>query len=160
RAARRARVPALPVNSPRTPTPFPALSMNATLLTSSAAALFLTFLSACDTGNAASMQEPRDASAPKEQAEKAERVERAVARFASIGRSDVTGVVTFEQDGDVVHVTGELRGLTPGKHGFHVHEFGDLSDLEKGESAGGHYAPKGSPHGRPSDEKRHAGDLG
>ena len=25
-------------------------------------------------------------------------------------------------------MTGEVTGLTEGEHGFHVHEFGDLSD--------------------------------
>ena len=57
-------------------------------------------------------------------------------------------------------LTGRPRGLEPGQHGFHVHEFGDLTDLQKGESAGGHFNPTGMPHGRPDDEERHAGDLG
>lgn len=33
----------------------------------------------------------------------------------------------FEQ-GDSVHVKGEVSGLTPGNHGFHIHEFGDYSN--------------------------------
>ena len=41
-----------------------------------------------------------------------------------------------------------------------MHEFGDLSDTQTGKSAGGHFAPDGNPHGRPTDVKRHVGDLG
>jgi Cu-Zn family superoxide dismutase len=55
----------------------------------------------------------------------------------------------------IVHVTG----LTPGKHGFHIHEFGDCSAPDAA-SAGGHFNPTGDPHGAPADAKRHAGDFG
>ena len=45
-------------------------------------------------------------------------------------------------------------------HGFHIHEYGDLS--AGCSSAGGHYNPFGVFHGSPSDppEFRHFGDLG
>ena len=70
------------------------------------------------------------------------------------------GVVKFSQDGREVQVVAEIRGLDPGsKHGFHIHQFGDCTDLA-GKSAGGHYNPKGLPHSLPPDPKRHAGDLG
>lgn len=55
-------------------------------------------------------------------------------------------------------ITGELFNLSPGLHGFHVHELGDLSDNCAG--AGGHYNPFGRNHGAPYDEDRHVGDLG
>ena len=48
--------------------------------------------------------------------------------------------------------------LSPGEHGFHIHERGDLSDNCKG--AGGHYNPFGNNHGAPGAEERHVGDLG
>ncbi len=72
---------------------------------------------------------------------------------------DVHGTVMFSQRGNNTQIVGEVRGLTPGKHGFHIHEFGDLRS-DDGTSAGGHYNPEGHPHGGPEDAKRHVGDLG
>jgi Cu/Zn superoxide dismutase len=70
---------------------------------------------------------------------------------------DVQGAVKFKQTpGQPTIIKGIIKGLTPGKHGFHIHEFGDLS---KGcESAGGHYNPDGVDHG--SLQQGHVGDLG
>ena len=45
---------------------------------------------------------------------------------------------------------GELSRLSPGLHGFHIHETGDLSDECRG--AGGHYNPGGTNHGAPDAE--------
>jgi Cu-Zn family superoxide dismutase len=76
-----------------------------------------------------------------------------------LGKGKVHGVVYFTQKGDMVHVTGKISGLTPGLHGFHVHEFGDLTK-DDGLSTGGHFNPEGLPHGGPKSDKRHVGDLG
>ena len=52
-----------------------------------------------------------------------------------------------------------LAGLTPGNHGFHVHEFGNISS-DDGSSAGGHFNPMGMPHSAPLNSMRHIGDMG
>lgn len=73
--------------------------------------------------------------------------------------NDVSGTVTFTREGDDVKIVAEIEGLTPGKHGFHIHEFGDCSAPD-GTSAGGHFNPENTEHGGPDDEVRHVGDLG
>lgn len=84
---------------------------------------------------------------------------KAVAVIAPLKGSGVRGIVMFEAVEHGVRVVADLTGLTPGKHGFHIHEFGDCSS-DDGSSAGGHFNPMGMPHGMPSAEKRHAGDMG
>jgi superoxide dismutase, Cu-Zn family len=71
----------------------------------------------------------------------------------------VNGTVTFTEEADGVRVQVDLTGLTPGKHGFHVHEFGDCSAPDLA-SAGGHFNPTNKPHAGPDDAERHVGDMG
>jgi Cu-Zn family superoxide dismutase len=86
-------------------------------------------------------------------------VSRAVAQLHPLEGSGVSGTVTFAQVEGGVKVSAKLSGLTPGAHGFHIHEFGDCSAPD-GTSAGGHFNPTGEPHGAPTDAHRHAGDMG
>ena len=81
-----------------------------------------------------------------------------VSAMSVLEHSDtVKGTIMFKQQGEgPTLIVGKVTGLEPGEHGFHVHEFGDLS---KGcESAGGHYNPDGTEHG--NLEQGHVGDLG
>jgi len=71
----------------------------------------------------------------------------------------VGGIVQFTEVADGVRVQAEITGLTPGKHGFHVHEFGDCSAADLA-SAGAHFNPTNKPHGGPDTAERHVGDMG
>ena len=71
----------------------------------------------------------------------------------------VSGTVTFTQKGNKVLVAANVNGLTPGLHGFHVHEKGNCSAADA-MSAGGHFNPAGKPHGAPDNVEHHGGDLG
>ncbi|HVU86975.1 MAG TPA: superoxide dismutase family protein [Pirellulales bacterium] len=85
--------------------------------------------------------------------------DRAVSVLIPMGDSGVTGVVYFTKEGKSVHVSGTVTGLKPGEHGFHVHQFGDVTSTD-GMSAGGHFNPENKMHGKPGDKERHVGDLG
>lgn len=84
---------------------------------------------------------------------------KAIAVLVAGNDSGVSGSVTFEQTAHGVRVVADVSGLTPGKHGFHVHQKGDLSAANL-TSTGGHFNPTGHDHAGPSDQMRHIGDLG
>jgi superoxide dismutase, Cu-Zn family len=86
-------------------------------------------------------------------------INKAIAVLVPAAGSPVQGTVTFERTPTGVKVIADISGLTPGKHGFHVHEFGDLSAADF-TSAGPHFMAPGEPHGAPGDAKSHRGDLG
>ena len=73
---------------------------------------------------------------------------------------DVTGNVTFSQPScnEAVLIEVSIVGLSPGLHGFHVHEKGDLSGGCA--SSGGHYNPDKVSHGARENQVRHVGDFG
>ena len=69
----------------------------------------------------------------------------------------VKGTIKFTQEpGGPTVITGEITGVKPGEHGFHIHEFGDLSG--GCDTAGAHYNPDNVDHG--DLEEGHVGDLG
>lgn len=85
--------------------------------------------------------------------------ERGVAVLRPTRGNKVRGAVILTQMKDGVRFRGRVRGLKPGLHGFHIHQYGDLRSPD-GKAAGGHFAPKGHKHGGPDDAEHHAGDLG
>ena len=85
--------------------------------------------------------------------------QKAEAILESKSGSNVSGTVTFTKEGNLMKVVADIKGLTPGKHGFHVHEKGDCSAPD-GTSAGGHFNPKSEPHAGHDSPQRHVGDMG
>ena len=74
--------------------------------------------------------------------------------------NQASGVLVLTQFKGYVQITGSIKGLTPGAHGFHVHQYGDLRAPD-GASAGAHFDPGGGhKHGGPESKERHIGDLG
>lgn len=84
----------------------------------------------------------------------------AQAQLEARSGSQVSGVVTFRPQGDKVLVEARISGLTPGEHGFHLHDAGDCSAADAS-SARGHFNPEGGPHGHHMrhHSEHHAGDL-
>ena len=72
----------------------------------------LTFLSVAFAAQAQTAEKP---SAPL----------KAIAVLHPTAGNKVSGTVTFTEVADGVQVHADIAGLTPGNHGFHVHEFGD-----------------------------------
>lgn len=69
------------------------------------------------------------------------------------------GVVKFTTQPDGLHITAHITGLTPGKHGFHIHEFGNCA-CDDALCAGDHFNPTHTAHGGPHSDIRHVGDFG
>jgi superoxide dismutase, Cu-Zn family len=84
---------------------------------------------------------------------------KAIAVLHPIKGSNVEGIVTFTKSRNEIKIVADVTGLSPGKHGFHIHEFGDCSSPD-GKAAGGHFNPTNNPHAGHDAEQRHEGDMG
>jgi len=107
-----------------------------------------------DSGSVAQEQGSMEASQPASVG-----VMTALCELSPTEGSTVGGTVMFAKVDGGIKVTAHVTGLTPGKHGFHIHEKGDCSAMD-GTSAGGHFNPDSMAHGGPDAEVRHEGDLG
>ncbi len=81
------------------------------------------------------------------------------------GDGTEVGTVMFSDEKDGLHITPNLKGLPPGKHGFHVHEKADCSPMEKDGkighalAAGGHFDPDKTGKHMGPEGGGHKGDL-
>jgi Cu-Zn family superoxide dismutase len=83
----------------------------------------------------------------------------AQANLAPASGSLVSGRVMLVPMRDGVHLTGTIGGVLPSSvHAIHVHDKGDCSAADAS-SAGGHFNPAGSAHGRAGTPTHHAGDM-
>lgn len=95
-------------------------------------------------------------------------VNKAVAQIYSCLNNQPMGFLTFMEYPSYIQIFGQIYGLSPGFHGFHIHNYGfstpGCSEL------GGHYNPLNQLHGPPviqnmygqwvTNTNRHLGDLG
>lgn len=75
-------------------------------------------------------------------------------QLPEISKQGLARFVQIDNDTCLIDVT--VQGLTPGKHGIHIHELGDIS--QGCDSCGDHYNPTDVDHG--DHEIGHVGDLG
>lgn len=91
----------------------------------------------------------------------------AIAVLSSVGSSNSTGMITFEETTDnklIIKLTAQ--NLQPDSfHAIHIHAFGDMSDSKEALLMGGHFNPTKKNHSCPLgmatlNPEAHVGDLG
>ncbi len=70
----------------------------------------------------------------------------------------VVGSAVFLQESDGVRILLDLKGVTPGIKGVHIHAVGRC-EAPSFDSAGAHFNPKKTEHGAENKRGPHAGDL-
>ena len=88
-----------------------------------------------------------------------------VHRVTPEGVGQQLGTITLAKVAEGVRFSPDLQDLTPGEHGFHIHEFPSCDALEKDGkrvpalAAGGHYDPDSIGRHEGPAGKGHKGDL-
>ena len=81
----------------------------------------------------------------------------AICIFTNNSNKNIKGSVVFKPTKRGLQITVTMEGLKPGLHGFHIHQYGDLS--EGCGSLCSHFNPTNSVHGSRDSPERHLGDL-
>ena len=68
------------------------------------------------------------------------------------------GTAVFSEKAKGVEIDLKVSGLTPGLHGFHIHNVGKCEAPDFA-SAGPHFNPEGKQHGWDNPQGHHMGDL-
>ena len=84
-------------------------------------------------------------------------IQEASASISGLDGNDVSGTARFVDNDGKVRLVLNLKNLSPGHHGVHIHT-GTCGDTA---TIGGHWNPTNEPHGRRGvDEEFHRGDIG
>lgn len=86
------------------------------------------------------------------------RFSQAVCHFTYYKNNLDNGYATLTQYPDKTIINLDLYNLPAGKHGFHIHEYGDMR--QGCMSTGSHYNPFKHSHGDLNKKQNHVGDLG
>ncbi len=81
----------------------------------------------------------------------------ATAQMKGTGGRDL-GTLTLTESGGAITVSGQLSGLAPGEHGFHIHTTGKCEGPSF-ETAGAHWNPTNRGHGTNNPAGPHLGDM-
>jgi Cu-Zn family superoxide dismutase len=73
-------------------------------------------------------------------------------------QGESVGSAVLRQEDGRVRIVVQAGGLTPGRHGVHVHAVGQC-EAPSFQSAGDHFNPLGKKHGLENSEGAHGGDL-
>ncbi|ABC64881.1 superoxide dismutase family protein [Erythrobacter litoralis] len=76
----------------------------------------------------------------------------------SLANGIPAGTAQLVASGDTVTLAVAVTGISPGQHGFHLHETGTCAAPDF-TSAGGHLNPDNVGHGLEDDDGAHLGDL-
>lgn len=71
---------------------------------------------------------------------------------------NITGIINLKETIKGLSISYNINGLKDGLHGFHIHEYGDLT--QGCTSACSHFNPNNKKHGGLHSKERHEGDLG
>ena len=82
----------------------------------------------------------------------------AICVFTNNVNKNTSGYVEFKETNRGLQIKILISGISPGKHGFHIHEYGDL--MEGCSSLCSHFNPTNLLHGGRNSTERHLGDLG
>ena len=85
-------------------------------------------------------------------------MKKAVCVLKSVDNNKLKGYVIFEEKNKITEIKYKIINIPNGKHGFHIHEKGNL--MEGCKSLCSHFNPYKKEHGDLNDNNSHVGDLG